>query len=402
MRGAGIRVPLFIDGTGWGQNIDILQANGPYLISQDPLQNLMFSVHMWWPDIYGNTPQRVIDEIAESVAMGLPLIVGEFAKDDPSCSGTIAWETIIQECVDNEVGYMPWSWGLALNSDCITMGMTCVGEYDTLGDQQPCDYGSGPQAIGDNSNAITIVNDAQYGIRANSVIPQYILNGFTCGGATDTPTNTPIPTNTDTPVPTNTNTPIPTNTFTNTQLPTDTNTNTPVNTPTYTFTYTYTMVLTPSHTAVPTNTNTPIPTDTNTSLPTNTFTNTPTDTDTPIPTDTDTPMPTNTFTDTLTFTFTDTPTVTNTFTDTPTGVWDTETFTETHTPTETYTITNTYTNTFTQTETNTEVPISTDTPVSTETDTVIGCNCAGGDKCSFVCQGCSYRRRDNGRYCIKC
>ena len=70
------------------------------------------------------------------------------------------------------------------------MGMTCAGDLSTLGDQQPCDYGSGPVAIGDNSYALTVVNDPQYGITANAVIPQYILNGFTCGAATDTPTNT--------------------------------------------------------------------------------------------------------------------------------------------------------------------------------------------------------------------
>ena len=48
MRAAGIHVPLIIDASGYGQDINGLQENGPYLIEADPDRNLMFSIHMWW------------------------------------------------------------------------------------------------------------------------------------------------------------------------------------------------------------------------------------------------------------------------------------------------------------------------------------------------------------------
>ena len=47
MRAAGIRVPLIIDPSSWGRNIEQLFNTGPWLQEQDPDHNLMFSVH-WW------------------------------------------------------------------------------------------------------------------------------------------------------------------------------------------------------------------------------------------------------------------------------------------------------------------------------------------------------------------
>jgi mannan endo-1,4-beta-mannosidase len=117
IRNAGIRVPLVIDGTDWGKNINILQAEGPYLINADPEHNLMFSVHMWWPQMYGYDEQDIIDEIAQSVNMGLPLIVGEFSQMHGECSddsitaqNSIAYLTILAQCQSNEVGWIAWSW----------------------------------------------------------------------------------------------------------------------------------------------------------------------------------------------------------------------------------------------------------------------------------------------------
>jgi hypothetical protein len=117
IREAGIHVPLVIDGSGWGQNINILQAEGPNLITADPDHNLLFSVHMWWPKMYGYTEQDIVTEIAQSVNIGLPLIVGEFSQMHGSCtdntitsSNSIAYLTIISQCQANEIGYIAWSW----------------------------------------------------------------------------------------------------------------------------------------------------------------------------------------------------------------------------------------------------------------------------------------------------
>lgn len=123
IRKAGIRCPLVIDGANWGQSIDILQANGPYLLQKDPLKNLLFSVHMWWTAPDGAT-KRIKHEIKESVDTGLPLLVGEFAPMGVGCAESIDFKTILEECQKNEIGWMAWSWGLVDNGDCKLMDMT--------------------------------------------------------------------------------------------------------------------------------------------------------------------------------------------------------------------------------------------------------------------------------------
>ena len=123
IRKTGVNCPLIIDGTGWGQNINILQANGPYLLTKDPKKNLLFSVHMWWtaPD---GAKDRIINEIEESVKMELPLIVGEFAPMGVGCKKYIDHKTIMEQCQKHQIGWLAWSWGLQNNGDCALMDMT--------------------------------------------------------------------------------------------------------------------------------------------------------------------------------------------------------------------------------------------------------------------------------------
>ncbi|MBN2442120.1 MAG: cellulase family glycosylhydrolase [Spirochaetales bacterium] len=132
MRQAGIQAPLIIDGSDWGKNIDILQESGFYLIEADPLHNLMFSVHMWWPELWGYSKERVIDEIKESVDMHLPIIVGEFGNAwEETERGQIPYITIITECQKNEIGWLAWSWGPG-NNPQKWLNMTKTGSFSTL------------------------------------------------------------------------------------------------------------------------------------------------------------------------------------------------------------------------------------------------------------------------------
>lgn len=138
MRTAGIHVPLIIDGSDWGKNLDILQSEGPALIEADPDHNLMFSIHMWWPKKYGFTESDIVNGISESVAMGLPLIVGEFSQMHGECDenvitaeNSIAYKTILRECQKNKIGYIAWSWFGNCNSN---WDMTTDGEFDNLYD----------------------------------------------------------------------------------------------------------------------------------------------------------------------------------------------------------------------------------------------------------------------------
>ncbi len=132
MREAGIHVPLVIDASSYGQDIDMLQAAGPELIKADPDKNLMFSVHMWWPYMWGNSDKKVVDEIQESVDMELPLIVGEFGHQwEESENGAIPYKTILEQCHLNEVGYLAWSWGPGNNPQTF-LDMTTDGTFNTL------------------------------------------------------------------------------------------------------------------------------------------------------------------------------------------------------------------------------------------------------------------------------
>jgi mannan endo-1,4-beta-mannosidase len=132
MRTAGIHVPLVIDASSYGQDINMLQSCGPYLLTEDPDHNLMFSVHMWWPKAWGYTDQRVIDELEESVALNLPLIVGEFGHIwDETETGKIPYQTIIEYCYKYQIGYLPWEFGPGNNPQTF-LDMSTDGTYDTL------------------------------------------------------------------------------------------------------------------------------------------------------------------------------------------------------------------------------------------------------------------------------
>jgi mannan endo-1,4-beta-mannosidase len=108
------------------------------LFNRDPFSNVMFSVHMWWPSEYHDSSgewstveARVIGEIQQSVAMNLPLIVGEFAHVGVGCVEAIPYLTIIQECATSEVGWLAWSWGPG-NADCAAMDITLDGTYASI------------------------------------------------------------------------------------------------------------------------------------------------------------------------------------------------------------------------------------------------------------------------------
>lgn len=164
MRTAGIHVPLIIDAAKYGQDINILQATGPDLISADPDHNLLMSAHGWWPDIYGFNDEFITTEIAQSVQMNLPLILGEFGPCAVGCKGTINYKLIMAECQKNEIGYLAWSWGPG-NNDCADMDMTLDSKFETL-------RGWGLEVATTDPNSI----------KNTSVRPASIVNGL-CEGS---------------------------------------------------------------------------------------------------------------------------------------------------------------------------------------------------------------------------
>lgn len=131
IREAGLAMPLVIDASQWGQDINMLQAVGPSLIEHDPEHNLLLSVHMWWSDASG---ARVVSELQESVDLGLPLIVGEFAQHAVyQCDkAPFAYSVLLAEAQKHRIGWLAWSWGSVTNEDCASEGsfdMTERGVY---------------------------------------------------------------------------------------------------------------------------------------------------------------------------------------------------------------------------------------------------------------------------------
>jgi mannan endo-1,4-beta-mannosidase len=167
MRNAGIHVPLVIDGTDWGKDINMLQAEGPGLIDADPDHNLIFSIHMWWPGMWGYSAQTVRDEIAQSVSMNLPLIVGEFGNEwEQNAEGQIPYLTILEECQNNEIGWLAWSWGPG-NDPQFWLDMTSDGTYNGL-------QGWGREVAVTDRNSI-----------ANTSVKSEYLRERTCGSGGD-------------------------------------------------------------------------------------------------------------------------------------------------------------------------------------------------------------------------
>lgn len=132
LRQAGYKTPLMIDAPGWGKDIDTLQAAAPALIEQDPQNNILLSVHMWWPAMWGYDEQRVRAEIIESVQAGLPLVIGEFGNRwDDSPEGKIPYQAIIKTALEYDIGFMPWSWGPG-NKPQQHLDMTDDGTFEGL------------------------------------------------------------------------------------------------------------------------------------------------------------------------------------------------------------------------------------------------------------------------------
>jgi mannan endo-1,4-beta-mannosidase len=145
LRQAGIRTPLVIDGADWGKNLEQLVRVGAKLIQADPDHNLLFSVHTYWPMVFGATPEFIKDQFEAAVNAGLPFIVGEFSAfgafagaNESMCgpNGRIDYQTILTETQRLDIGWLAWEWGPgnAGGGDplCTVMDMSTDGLFKNL------------------------------------------------------------------------------------------------------------------------------------------------------------------------------------------------------------------------------------------------------------------------------
>jgi hypothetical protein len=108
-------VPLVIDASGWGQNVDVIFNTWEEIQAHDPLHNVLFSVHSYWGDInnYNRVAKAAIND-------GLPIIIGEGPSPTayPNCT-ILDYQTGLDICGRNEIGWISWSWGGLANGHCI-------------------------------------------------------------------------------------------------------------------------------------------------------------------------------------------------------------------------------------------------------------------------------------------
>ena len=106
LRAAGIKNTLMVDGANWGQDWQsIMRANAASVFASDPLQNTVFSIHMY--SVYP-TDSAVNDYLSAFVAAKLPIVVGEFGSTFQG--QTVAASAIMSRAVQYGIGYLGWSW----------------------------------------------------------------------------------------------------------------------------------------------------------------------------------------------------------------------------------------------------------------------------------------------------
>lgn len=134
MRAAGLHMPLVIDAPELGQGLPLLHNSFEQLIAADPDHNLLFSVHAYWPRMWGNTDEHVTRMITNAVNAGMPLVIGEFGnKWEESPEGEIPYLLIIDLAQQYEIGWIAWSWGPGNNPQTF-LDMTADGTFATLKD----------------------------------------------------------------------------------------------------------------------------------------------------------------------------------------------------------------------------------------------------------------------------
>jgi mannan endo-1,4-beta-mannosidase len=120
LREWGYTVPIMIDASNWGQNVDQLLRVAPRLLAHDPLKNIIFSTHSYWP-----TEQYIVNhyKVAQKAnASGIAMIVGEGPSvtrmgqcDNPVPLPYLEAMKILDE---HQTGWLNWSWGGMKNADC--------------------------------------------------------------------------------------------------------------------------------------------------------------------------------------------------------------------------------------------------------------------------------------------
>lgn len=106
LRAAGIRNLIVVDAAGWGQYPTSIFTHGNAVFNADPLGKTIFSIHMY--EYAGGSASTVKSNIDNALAIGVPVIVGEFGHRHHS--GDVDEATIMSYAQEKGVGWLAWSW----------------------------------------------------------------------------------------------------------------------------------------------------------------------------------------------------------------------------------------------------------------------------------------------------
>jgi len=114
LRNWGYTVPIMIDASTWGQNVDVLFDTWKEILAHDPMKNVLFSAHSYWSSTAN------YNRIAEkSEQENMPIIIGEGPSIAlPANCSILDYETGLDILGENNIGWLSWSWGAVNNSDC--------------------------------------------------------------------------------------------------------------------------------------------------------------------------------------------------------------------------------------------------------------------------------------------
>jgi len=115
LRSWGYTVPIVIDASNWGQDVDIIFDTWKEILAHDTLKNVIFSVHSYW-----STTTNYNRVATESVNKGLPIIIGEGPSPTayPNCN-ILDYKTGLNVTGSNDIGWLSWSWGGMSNGHCV-------------------------------------------------------------------------------------------------------------------------------------------------------------------------------------------------------------------------------------------------------------------------------------------
>ncbi len=106
VRDAGIENMIMIDSAGWGQYPTSIKEEGKSVFNADPNKNTVFSIHMY--EYAGGNADMIKTNIEGAMQCGAPILIGEFGNKHTD--GDVDEAYLMDYCVDNEIGYIGWSW----------------------------------------------------------------------------------------------------------------------------------------------------------------------------------------------------------------------------------------------------------------------------------------------------